>query len=57
MPNPKGSVRIETYIWKYPEFHGLVTPDAGAKLPTPADVLRYRDTVPEGFRFSIAVRR
>lgn len=41
------TVEIDQWFWS------LFTPESGAKLPAPADVLRYRDAVPEGFRFSV----
>ena len=56
---PKGIDYLAEYSRKYATveidqwFWSLFTPEAGAKLPTPADVLQYRDAVPERFRFSI----
>lgn len=56
---PKGIDYLAEYARKYSTveidqwFWSLFTPAAGARLPAPADVLRYRDAVPEGFRFSV----
>ncbi len=56
---PKGIDYLQEYSRKYSTveidqwFWSLFSPETGAKMPTPADVLRYRDAVPEDFRFSI----
>ena len=58
---PKGIDYLAEYSRKYSTveidqwFWSLFSPETGAKLPTPADVVRYRDAVPEDFRFSIKV--
>lgn len=58
---PKGIDYLAEYSLKYSTveidqwFWSLFSPEAGAKLPIPADVLRYREAVPEDFRFSIKV--
>ena len=43
------TVEIDQWFWS------LFSPETGAKMPTPVDVQRYRDAVPENFRFSIKI--
>jgi uncharacterized protein YecE (DUF72 family) len=58
---PKGIDYLKEYSRKYSTveidqwFWSLFSPDTGAKMPKPADVFRYRDAVPDTFRFSIKV--
>ena len=58
---PKGIDYLQEYSRIYPTveidqwFWSLFSPESGVKMPTPADSFRYRDAVPDTFRFSVKV--